>query len=454
MDGSILIVDDEEIIRDSLSFILKKEGFHVAEAGNGKAALEKIRDGSFDLVLTDLEMPEMKGIELLEHVNGLAPETMVMIITAYGSIDTAISALRKGAVDYILKPVDFDELLHKVSKLLSTRRVASENKFLRRELHREYDFSNIIGRSERMQEVFATIRKVAATDGTVLITGKSGTGKELVARAIHFYSKRSDGLFLAVNCGAIPENLFESELFGHKRGAFTGASMDRVGFFKAADHGTLFLDEVSEIPLNLQVKLLRALETREVTPVGTSTPIPVDVRILASTNRNLPQEVEAGRYREDLFYRLNVVELSLPPLSERPDDIPLLVEHFVTKYGREMSKKIKGVDNEVMKLIMGHSWKGEVRELENIIERAVIFADGDLVTRKDLPAAFGHQEAGAFMFDTGRTLRDAVHDFEHQYISRVLRQHRFNKETVAESLQISLSSLYRKIEDLNIPLQD
>ena len=454
MDGSILIVDDEEIIRDSLSFVLKKEGFRVGEAANGKAALEKIQTGSFDLVLTDLEMPEMKGIELLENICSLAPETMVMIITAYGSIDTAISALRKGAVDYLLKPVDFDELLHKVRKLLSGRRVASENKYLRRELHREYDFSKIIGRSPRMQDVFETIRKVAATEGTVLITGKSGTGKELVARAIHFASRRSQGLIVAVNCGAIPENLFESELFGHKRGAFTGANTDRVGFFKAADGGTLFLDEVSEIPLNLQVKLLRALEAREVTPVGTSTPIPIDVRIIASTNRNLPQEVEAGRYREDLFYRLNVVEISLPPLAERRDDIPLLVEHFVTKYSREMSKKVKGVDNEVMKLMMAHSWKGEVRELQNIIERAVIFAEGDMVSRKDLPSAFEHQEGGAFVFDTNRTLRDAVHNFEQEYISRLLRQYHFNKEKVAQALEISLSSLYRKIEDLKIPLQD
>ena len=454
MDGAILIVDDEEIIRDSLSFVLKKEGYRVDGAGNGKAALEKIQKESYDLVLTDLEMPQMKGIELLEHVAGLAPETMVMIITAYGSIDTAISALRKGAVDYILKPVDFDELLHKVRKLLTDQRVASENRFLRRELNREYDFSNIIGRSSRMEEVFETIRKVAATDGTVLITGKSGTGKELVARAIHFSSMRKEGLFLAVNCGAIPENLFESELFGHKRGAFTGANTDRVGFFKAADGGTLFLDEVSEIPLNLQVKLLRALESREVTPVGTSNPIPVNVRIIATTNRNLPQQVEAGRYREDLFYRLNVVEINLPPLAERRDDIPLLVEHFVTKYSREMSKRIKGVENEVMKLMMAHSWKGEVRELENVIERAVIFADGDMVTRKDLPAAFEHQEGGAYIFDTSRTLRDAVHDFEHQYLSRVLRKHRFNKEDVAAALEISLSSLYRKIEDLKIPLQD
>jgi two-component system response regulator PilR (NtrC family) len=453
MADSILIVDDEEIIRDSLSFVLKKEGYQVEQASNGREAIDLMKTSSFDLILTDLEMPEMKGIELLEQASAVAPESMVMIITAYGSIETAIDALRKGAVDYILKPVEFDELLLKVRRLINDRRIAAENKFLRRELHHQYDFSNIVGKSTAMQQVFDTISKVAASDGTVLVTGKSGTGKELVARAIHAHSKRKDGLFLAVNCGAIPENLFESELFGHKRGSFTGASMDRVGFFKAADGGTLFLDEVSEIPLHLQVKLLRALETKEIRPVGTSTSIPVDVRIVASTNRNLQKEVEAGKYREDLFYRLNVVEITLPALAERHEDIPLLVEHFVLKFAAEMGKRVRGVDNEVMKLLLAHPWKGEVRELENLIERAVIFADGDLVTRKDLPSAFEHQDTGAYVFDASRTLKDAVRDFEYQYIARVLKLHDNSKELAAQALQISLSSLYRKIEELQIPLQ-
>ncbi|MDH4069262.1 MAG: sigma-54 dependent transcriptional regulator [Ignavibacteria bacterium] len=454
MSGSILVVDDEEIIRESLSFVLKKEGFRVATAENGKAALEQVKHGDFDIVVTDLEMPEMKGIELLEHIAGLAPETSVMIVTAYGSIETAISALRKGAVDYVLKPVDFDDLLHKIGKLLSGRKIAAENKFLRREINRDYDFSKIIGKSRAMEDVFRTIRKVAGTEGTVLITGKSGTGKELVARAIHFHSARAEGPFLAVNCGAIPENLFESELFGHKKGAFTGAASDRVGFFKAADSGTLFLDEVSEIPTNLQVKLLRVLETREVTPVGTSASVPVDVRILASTNRDLLKEVEEGRFREDLFYRLNVVEVPLPPLSERLDDLPLLVEHFIGKYGKEMSKPVRGVENEVMRMLMAHTWKGEVRELENIIERAVIFAEGKMITREELPAAFGHLDGSTYVFDTNRTLREAVRDFEHQYIGRVLRLHQYNKEVAARALEISLSSLYRKIEELSISLQE
>jgi len=453
MADSVLIVDDEEIIRESLSFILTKEGYRVREAANGRIAMEIIREDSIDLVLTDLEMPEMKGIELLEQVTRFSPETQVVIITAYGSIDSAIAALRKGAVDYILKPVEFDELLVKVQRLLSSRRLNVENKLLRGELNRQYDFEKIVGQSAAMQRIFDTIKKVASTDGTVLIHGKSGTGKELVARAIHFNSKRAGRPFIAVNCGAIVENLFESELFGHKRGSFTGATMDKEGFFKAADSGSLFLDEVSEIPFQLQVKLLRAIELKEVTPVGTALPISVDVRIIASTNKNLAKEVEAGRYREDLFYRLNIVEITLPSLAERPEDIPLLVQHFVSKHSQEMNKPVKGVDNEVMKSLLAHSWKGEIRELENIIERAVIFAEGNLITKKDLPSFFEQRQDAVYAFDARRSMKDAVDEFERQYISHVLRANQFNKEATAKALKISLSSLYRKIEELGIPSQ-
>ena len=453
MAESILIVDDEEIIRESLSFILTKEGYKVKEASNGRVALERIKEESFDLVMTDLEMPEMKGIELLEQVSRYSPETLVVIITAYGSIDTAIAALRQGAMDYILKPVEFDELIVKVKRVLQSRRLTLENKLLRGELHRQYEFDRMIGQSQAMQKVFDTIKKVSATDGTVIINGKSGTGKELVARAIHYNSKRAAKPFVAVNCGAVVENLFESELFGHKRGSFTGASADKDGFFKSADGGSIFFDEVSEIPLHLQVKLLRAIELKEVTPVGASFPVPMDVRIIASTNKNLAQEVEAGRYREDLFYRLNIVEINLPPLAERIDDIPLLVQHFVDKYAREMNKDVKGVDNEVMKCLLAHSWKGEVRELENVIERAVIFSEGQLLTKKELPGLFEQRQDAVYSFDSRRSMKEAVDEFERQYISHVLRQNQYNKEATAKALKISLSSLYRKIEELNIPSQ-
>ena len=453
MAESILIVDDEDIIRESLSFVLTKEGYDVKEAPNGKAAIEMLKTSDFDLVLTDLEMPEMKGIELLEHVAHTYAETLVMIITAYGSIDTAIAALRKGAVDYILKPVEFDELLVKVRRLLASRRLTIENKLLRSELNWQYDFTKMVGQSAAMHRVFDTIKKVAATDGTVLIYGKSGTGKELVARAIHYNSRRNGKPFIAVNCGAIVENLFESELFGHKRGSFTGANADQEGFFKAAEGGSIFLDEVSEIPLHLQVKLLRAIEQKEVTPVGSAVPHMIDVRIIASTNKNLTKEVEAGRYREDLFYRLNIVELKLPTLSERPDDIPLLVEHFVSKYALEMNKDVRGVDNEVMKSLTAHSWKGEIRELENVIERAVIFAEGTLITKIELPGFIEQKQDSLYSFDGRRSMKEAVDEFERQYISHVLRTNQFNKEATARALKISLSSLYRKIEELDIPLQ-
>jgi len=398
-------------------------------------------------------MPEMKGIELLEQVALHSPETLVVIVTAYGSIDTAIAALRKGAVDYILKPVEFDELIVKINRLLSSRRLTVENKLLRGELHRQYNFDQIIGQSPAMQRVFDTIKKVAVTDGTVLVNGRSGTGKELVARAIHFNSKRSTRPFVAVNCGAVVETLFESELFGHRRGAFTGATMDKEGFFKAADGGTIFLDEVSEIPLHLQVKLLRAIELKEVTPVGMAMPLSVDVRIIASTNKNLHKEVEAGRYREDLFYRLNIVEINLPSLSERADDIPLLVQHFVSKYSREMNKDVHSVDNDVMKCLVGHSWKGEIRELENIIERAVIFAESSIITKRELPAFLDQKTDAVYSFDARRSMKEAVDDFERQYISHVLRTNQYNKELTAKALKISLSSLYRKLEELNVPSQ-
>ncbi len=451
MAESILVVDDEEIIRDSLSFVLKKEGYVVQQAENGRVALDAIKEGSFDLVITDLEMPEMKGIPLLEHITSISPETLVVIITAYGSIETAVAALRKGAVDYILKPVEFDEMLVKVKRLLLQRRLQTENKLLRSELHKEYDFANIIGKSPAMHRIFDTIKKVAETDGTVLITGKSGTGKELIARALHYNSKRKDRPFVTVNCGAIVENLFESELFGHKKGSFTGASMDRVGFFKTADSGTIFLDEVSEIPLHLQVKLLRAIELKEITPVGTSHPLTVDVRIIASTNRNLEDFVKEGKYREDLFYRLNVVGIELPPLSERVDDIPLLIQHFVTKYANQMNKNVKGVDHDAMKILLAHGWKGEVRELENIIERAIIFSEGEYITTKELPQ-LAEQPHDIYSFGGLKPLKEAVADFERQYISHMLRLNP-DREDLARSMDISLSSLYRKIKELKIPSQ-
>ncbi len=450
MAHRILVVDDEQIIRESISYVLKKEGYEVEEAENGKVALDRIAERSFNVVITDIEMPVMKGIELLDKVMQQSPETIVLIITAYGSLETAIAALRAGAGDYILKPLEFDELLIKLRRLLEARTLTLENQLLRREIQREFDSSPIIGKSAAMKRVFDTIMTVAGTDSTVLITGKSGTGKELVARAVHFNSRRRERSIVAVNCGAIPESLIESELFGHKRGSFTGAVSDKIGYFKAAEGGTLFLDEVSEMPVNLQVKLLRAIEQREIIPVGTSVPQSIDARFVASTNRDLKKEVEAGRFREDLYYRLNVVEVHLPPLSERKDDIPLLAEHFIAKYRTELRKDVKGIDSGVMRALLGHVWKGEVRELSNIIERAVIFCKGDFVTMNDLPEFFrGAPEID--LSDDNKSLQHAMNELEKVYIERVLRKHNFDKEHTATALGISLPTLYRRIKELGIP---
>jgi transcriptional regulator with PAS, ATPase and Fis domain len=326
-----------------------------------------------------------------------------------------------------------------------------ENASLRQELQRNYDFEQIIGKSLPMKRVFEVITRVARSDGTVLITGKSGTGKELVARAIHYNSQRREKRFVPINCGAIVETLFESELFGHKKGSFTGATMDKDGLLKVADGGTVFLDEVSEIPLGLQVKLLRALEQREITPVGMTDPINIDVRIIAATNRDLRKEIEAGKFRDDLYYRLNVVEIDLPSLKERQDDIPILAQHFLDIYKKQMGKPIQGFTNEAMRSLLQYSWKGEVRELENIVERSVIFCDEDFITMDHLPDYMRPSVTVTPSLTGIGTLKDAVHNFERQFIQQALMAYDQNKETTAKILGVSLSSLYRKIEELNIP---
>ncbi|MGQ9644208.1 MAG: sigma-54-dependent transcriptional regulator [Ignavibacterium sp.] len=451
MAFKILVVDDEEIIRDSISYILDSEGYEVDKAENGKIAYEKIKEKHFDLVITDIEMPAMKGTELLEKIKTLDPQTAVIIITAFGSLDTAITALRNGASDYILKPVEFDELLIKVKRLFEIKDLLIENKVLREEINRKYDFDNIVGKSPAIKKVFDMIQAVAETDSTVLISGNSGTGKELVARAIHYRSKRKNKPFIAVNCGAISENLIESELFGHKKGAFTGAISDKEGFIKAADGGTLFLDEISEMPPQLQVKLLRAIQEKEYTPVGTTQSLPVNVRFVATTNRNLEEEVKAGRFREDLYYRLNVVEIHLPSLKEREEDIPLLADHFLNKYRKELNKNIKGIDNDAMRVLLAHEWRGEVRELENVIERAVIFCRGEYISVDDLPPTFVPDRETLTTNFSG-SLEDSVRKFERDFIMRVLEINNFNKEKAAEILNVGLSTLYRKLKELDIKI--
>ncbi|MDP1676946.1 MAG: sigma-54 dependent transcriptional regulator [Bacteroidota bacterium] len=453
MKKKILVVDDEEIIRDSISFVLEKEGYTVRKAENGAVALKILNEGLFDLVITDIEMPELRGPELLERISERFPQTFVIIITAYASVETAVAAIRKGAYDYLLKPIEFDDLIFRIKKLFDYKELVLENTLLRQEVNRKFDFSSIIGQSEAMKKIFSDIQKVAPTEGTVLITGKSGTGKELVARAIHTHSRRSNKRFIAINCGAIVETLFESELFGHKKGSFTGATNDKDGVLKAAEGGTLLLDEISEMPLQLQPKLLRALEQREITPVGSNDVINVNVRIVAATNRNLKEEIAKGKFREDLFYRLNVVEIHLPELSERSEDIPLLVNSFITKFRGEMGKPIKGISNQAMSALVNHQWKGQIRELQNIVERAMIFCEAEMIDVQHLPEELQASAQLSVIDYSSQSLKDAVHMFERRYIEQKLKHHNGDKDKVAKDLGLSLSTLYRKFEELGIPLK-
>jgi len=444
----ILIVDDDIEVRDSLRDALSLEGFLCDSAGNGEEAITCLEKSNYDLVITDLNMPIRNGMDLLKYISAYAPQTSTMIITAHGTVETAIEALRKGAIDYILKPVDPEELIYRIRNINKYRRTLSENISLKKEIGAKYNFSNIIGNSPAMKQVFHMVTRVANSTSNVLITGKSGTGKELIARAIHASSPRKNEPFVPINCGALPETLFESELFGFKKGAFTGASQDKEGVFKSASGGTLFLDEVGEIPVHIQVKLLRAIETKEIKSLGSSNPIRVNVRIVSATNKDLLKEVEEGNFREDLYYRLNIVEIHLPSLRERQEDIPLLVSHFINKYNRELKRKVKGVDNETMKALINHTWKGEVRELENMIERAVLLCDGEYLTIDNLQGANMEDSVSGRHFPPA--LKQAVREFERYHIRKILEQVEFDKSKASEILDIGLSSLYRKIDDLCI----
>jgi len=447
----ILVVDDNEVLRETLVIYLRSKDYECFEAGNGKEALMMLQKDSYDIVITDIEMPEMNGIELLKKASHIYPMTMFIIITGFGSMETAVEALREGAYDYITKPLNFDDIFLKIEKLLSHKRLMMENQNLRMELNRQYNFHNIVGESEAMKKVFEQIQKVSMSDSNVLISGRSGTGKELVARAIHFNSKRSLMRFVPINCAAIPENLFESELFGYLKGAFTGAFKNKKGFFQAADKGTLFLDEIVEIPIHIQVKLLRALEEKEIIPVGSTNPIKVNARIIGATNRVIEDEVEKGKFREDLYYRLNIVQIRLPSLSERKEDIPVLIKHFINKYNKEMNKKVLRVDNEVMNILLNHRWQGEVRELENIIERAMIFCEDDIITVNELPINMLKRKKHKD-FDFPKELKKALNLFEKNHILKILEKNNYHRKKTAIELGIGESSLYRKLNNYEINL--
>lgn len=451
MQAKVLIVDDEKAIRDSLKVVLDDEGYDTDVASDGLEALNKIQQENIDIVLTDIKMPNMDGMELLEKASKLSPGTFFIIMTAYASVKTAVDAMRVGAYDYLIKPIEFDDLLVRIKRLIDFKKVSLENKALRQRVNAEPGYQNIIGKSESMKKVFDLITQVAPTNSNVLIYGKSGTGKELVAKAVHFNSNRKDKIFLPVNCGAISENLIESELFGHKKGSFTGATEEKAGLFKVADGGTLFLDEIGDLPLNLQVKLLRAIEDKQFLPVGGTKHVSSNVRIIAATNQNLFEKTKSGEFREDLYYRLNVIEIKLPSLNERKEDVPLLVHHFVEKYCNEMGKKVLGVDNETMKILMSYNWRGGVRELENVIERAVIFAKDEFIRAEDLS---DNIKGSALIQAFPDALKEAIKSFEKDHIQRVIKKFDYNKDEAAKALSIGLSSLYRKMEELGIPTKN
>jgi two-component system response regulator PilR (NtrC family) len=445
MTKTILIVEDEVVLRESLAELLAGEGYRVLQAGDGKTAYELAMAGPPDLVLSDVRMPEMDGMTLLGNLRRLAPETPVIMITAYGTVQSAVAAMRSGACDYLLKPVQFDDLLLKIQRALEYGEVSRTVRVMTEQLAAGSVFHNLVGDSPPMVKLFEMVRKLSTVKSNVLIIGESGTGKELFARAIHYNGLLRDKPFVPINCGAIPDTLIESELFGYRRGAFTGAIRDKIGYFEAASGGTLFLDEISTLPLAVQSSLLRVLEERVVVPVGDTNPRSVDVRIIAASSQDLDKMVAQGQFREDLLYRLNVVKLLLPPLRHRRGDIPLLVHHFLEKYTREMNKHVKGVSNGAMRALLSHEWRGNIRELENVIERAVIFAEGEQLGLECLPFS-----TAGMTDDVGEDLKEALRQFERQHIISSLQRHNYDKVETARGLGIGTSSLYRKLDELGI----
>jgi len=450
----ILIVDDEESMRHMLSLLLKKEGYDPQTAENGKVALEKIERENFDFILSDIRMPEMDGLEFLRKAKVKNPDLTVVVMSAFGNVDTAIEAMKRGAYDYISKPFKPDEVILTLRKAEERERLQKENVRLKGEIKKEYQFSNIVAKSPHMMEIFNTIRKIADYKTTCLLLGDSGTGKELIARAIHYNSSRADKPFITVNCGAIPENLLESELFGHMKGSFTGAIRTKKGLFEEADQGTLFLDEIGELPLLLQVKLLRALQEEEIRRVGDVSPIKVNVRIVAATVKDLAKEVEQGTFREDLFYRLNVLPIFLPSLRERKEDIPLLVDYFVEKYNKKLAVKVKNIGPEVMNVFMEYDWPGNVRELENTIERAMVLTTGDRIQAENLPASVRTSQGAS----TGMTrfssddlsIKKATRMIEENLILRALQTSHGNRTKAAKLLEISHRALLYKIKQFRL----
>jgi two-component system response regulator PilR (NtrC family) len=446
---NILIIDDEKSLLDLLSVVLKKEGYRVKTCLAPSKVFDILQNEELDLLICDIKLPQISGMEILKYVRENRPEVPVIMITAYGSLKQAVEALKAGAIDYILKPFDVDELKIIIAQELEKRRLKEENILLKRNLQEKYSFENMIGKSKPMQEVYALIEKSAGTDSTVLITGESGTGKEMAARALHLLSRRGDNPFVSINCAALPENLLESELFGHARGSFTGAVADKKGMFEVATRGTLFLDEVGETSPWTQVKLLRALQERKIRRVGGTDEIPVDVRIIAATNLDLKQRIEEGKFREELYYRLNVIAFEMPPLRKRTEDIPLLINHFLQKYCQQMEKKMKRVAPEVINYFELYAWPGNVRELENVIERVVAIEDRETVTGASLPREIvfpPKKETRQVLIPPNFNLFTHLDDISKRYISEARMLAGGNLRKTASLLGLSYRSLRHLIE--------
>jgi DNA-binding NtrC family response regulator len=456
-EAKILVVDDEMIVCESCKRILEEEGYEVETALSGKEAFEKMKANPFDIVITDLKMPGIDGMEVLKTFRKEYPDSIIIMITGFSTVETAVEAMKQGAFDYIPKPFTPDEVSIVVKKAIEKKSLLLENIYLRQELQEKYGFNNIVGKSKKMQEIYRIISKVATADSTVLIYGQSGTGKELIARAIHFNSPRREKQFVPVDCAVLSENLLESELFGHVRGSFTGAVTTKPGLFEVADGGTVFLDEVGNISLSIQAKLLRVLQEREFTPVGGTKAKKVDIRLIAATNKDLEKMIKEETFREDLYYRLNIVPIYLPPLKERQEDIPLLAVHFLKKYAEEMGKTIKGFTSEAMEKMMRYSWPGNVRELENVIERTVVMIDDELVRVEHLILP-GRQEkeisenhiplTSEELKEIKKQVREkAVEEIERAFVLNALERHHWNVTRAAEEvgmLRPNFQALMRK----------
>jgi len=444
--AKILVVDDERDICRALEFLLSREGYKVATANSGQEALKKVESDDFDLVITDLKMEGIDGMQVLERSLSMNPGLIVVIMTAFGSVESAVEAMKKGASDYIVKPFINEDVKMTVRRLLEHRKVLMENLVLRQQLSQQFGNREFVGVSPQISRVLDILSKVIPTRSNILLLGESGTGKGLIAEIVHGNSQRKDKPFISINCSAIPENLLESELFGYRKGAFTGAASDKKGLITMADQGTLFLDEIGDMPMGLQAKVLKVLESGEVLPLGETKSRFVDIRLIAATNKDLEEQIRKGLFREDLYYRLNVIEVMIPPLRERREDVPVLARHFIDRCCRENNKKVAGISDEAMEALVNYPWPGNIRELRNVIERAVVLSGGGEIGTAELPEKVRSHDS----LRTTRTLKDRLDYYEETIIRETLQTNDWNKEETARQLGVDLATLYRKIKKLGI----